>query len=263
MEENTKHNAVYYTLSSFGIFYIINNSNLISHDLSTLISIKPLFENHPYDDIFKYFLYPIIGLQLIKKIDNEEILSELKFYLKHCSESIKKKLGDLIEIEKNGGEPYLVSSFPSILDSSVTEIEPNTLPDFIIYLQKRFNINGLDINKSKIEEIKKSEILKITSNEKVLFLKLDEKKNKAILYQENTKNNEIIFYFDLAKNSDIYIITEFTSPTVEQNISSYQAIIEREFQENIYLHCTRLLQAHFLTHNSQFFKKKMNKAILC
>ena len=50
--------------------------------------------------------------------------------------------------------------FPSILDSSLTEIEPDTLPDFIIYLQERFNINELDANKSKIEEIKKSDNIK-------------------------------------------------------------------------------------------------------
>ena len=256
MEENTKHNAVYYTLSSFGIFYIINNSNLISHDLSALISIKSLFANHPYDAIFKFCLYPIINQQLIKKVDNE-ILTELEFYLRECSQSIKRRLESLLEIEKNGGYDYFVSSYPSILDSSLTEIEPGTLPDFIIYLKERFNINELDENKSKIEEIKKSEILKITSNEKVLFLKLDEKNNKAILYEQNTNSNEIIFNFDLAHYSDIYIITEFISQSVEQNIISSQAELERGFQGNpLSSLLLRLLRNNFYNYYSQSSKKK-------
>lgn len=257
MEERTKHNAVYYTLSSFGIFYIINNSNLIAHDLDPFLNIKSLFVNHPYDNIFKYFLYPIINQRLIKKIDNEEILRELIIFLRNCSNSIKKILRDLLKIEKNGGYSYIVTIFPYILDSSVTEISPGTLPYFILFLQKRLNINGLDINKSKIEEIKKSEILKITSNEKVLFLKLEEKKNKAILYQENNGSKEIIFNFDLEKDLEVYFISEFVTSTTEEKIISYQPIIEREFHEkHLPALGLGLLQANYSVHNSQSFKKE-------
>jgi hypothetical protein len=89
MEENTKHNAVYYTLSSLGIFYIINNSNLIINDLNFSPSIKNLFVNHQYNYIFKLFLYPIIEQHLIKKLD-DGIFTELRFYMRDCSNSIKK-----------------------------------------------------------------------------------------------------------------------------------------------------------------------------
>lgn len=135
------------------------------------------------------------------------------------------------DIEKKGGINYLVSSYPSILESNSKVIEPNTLPDFILYIKRKFNIMELDENNSKIEEMKKSEILMITSNTKVLFLKLDEEKNKAILYTQNDNIKEIIFNFDLEKFEDIYVISEFIPQTIEQEIISRQGIIEREFKE--------------------------------
>jgi hypothetical protein len=160
----------------------------------------------------------------------------------------------MLKIEKDGGESSFVTSFPSILDASVTEIEPGSLPDFIRIIQKRFNINGLDINKAKIEEIKKDKIFMITSNEKVLFLKLDEKKSKAILYEQNSNKKETIFNFDLEKFLDCSIITEFMPKTIEQAVFSYQNAIETAM-ERIHMPALihRLVQDYSLAHSSRSF----------
>lgn len=156
MEESAKHSAIYYTLSSLGIFYVISQSNRISDDLHYSVRIESVIKNHSNNPLFKYFLYPIIDQKLINKIDNNNIFAFLNIYLKDCTRTLGTLFEDLLEIEKNGGQSYYISTMENLLDSSLTEHDYGSLPEFINYIQQRFNINGLDPDLSKIEEIKKN-----------------------------------------------------------------------------------------------------------
>lgn len=257
MEEVTKHSAIYYTLSPLGIFYLINESKRIFSDLHYSISIDAILKNHPHNIFFKYFLYPIIEQRLVNKIDNYDIFAFLNSYLNNCTRSLITIFDDLLQIEKNGGQSYYITTVESLLDSSLKENDYGSLPNIIKYIQDRFNITGLDPTNSKIEEIKKNGLLKITSNKKILFLKRDNMKNKLLLYEQGNKNKNIIFKFNLERIDSlpgIDSIIEFRSQSIEDSIIFYQQRIEREYLKN---HLPKLLHnllenCHYNYHTSHY-----------
>jgi hypothetical protein len=238
IEGPTKHSAIYYTLSSLGIFYVISQYNRIFDDLHYSVRIELIIKNHPNNPLFKYFLYPIIDQKLINKIDNFTIFAFLNIYLNDCTKSLCTLFDNLLEIEKYGGQSYYISTIDNLLDSSLTENDYGSLPEFINYIQQRFNINGLDPKLSKIEKIKKNNTFRITSNKKILILEKDENKNKLSLYeQQNNDNKTLIFEFNLEKiesHTDTYFINELRPQSIEDSIISYQQRIEREYK-NIHL----------------------------
>lgn len=91
---------------------------------------------------------------------------------------------------------------------------------------------------SKIEEIKKNNTFKITSNKKILLLEKNENKDKLSLYeQQNNNNKTLIFEFNFEKiesHSDTFFITEIRPQSIEDSIIFYQKRIEREYK-NIHL----------------------------
>jgi hypothetical protein len=237
IEEPTKHSAIYYTLSSLGIFYVINQSNRISDDLHYTVSIEPIIKNHLNNPLFKYFLYPIIDQKLIHKIDDYNIFAFVKIYLNDCTQSLNTLFEDLLEIKKNGGQSYPISTIEHLLDSSLTKNDYGSLSEFIKYIQQRFNINGLDPNLSKIEEIKKNNTFKITSKNKILLLEKNENKDKIFLYEQQNNNKTLIFEFNyetIDSQSDTYFINEIRPQSIEDSIIFYQERIEREYK-NVHL----------------------------
>jgi hypothetical protein len=192
--------------------------------------------------------------KLLNKIDHYTIFNFLNTYLNDCFRSLSNLFNKLGEIEKNGGQSYYISTIKNLFDSTLTGKDYGSLPDFISYIQKCFNIKGLDTDNSKIEEIKKNSLFKITSKKKVLFLETDEKKEKLSLSEVKNKNRTTIFEFDLEKiDPETYFINELRSESIEQNLIVFLRRIETEYKEihlsNLVL---KLLKFFYLEYNSRY-----------
>jgi hypothetical protein len=79
----TKHGAIYYQLSFFGIYFIFLTLKINS------FSIAKLIENYSNDKLFEYFLYQFIEKKTIKEINSRFILEEIFKFLKECCSSIE------------------------------------------------------------------------------------------------------------------------------------------------------------------------------
>ena len=183
----SKHNAIYYSISSAGIFYLVKTDPQKAK--------KELILKNKNDGFFKCLLYPYIDLETLEKINSEYILSNIFRYLSKCCETIYGPLTILDSIEEEGGELYFLTVTTYLTDPEYDDHSYGS-KQFIEYIKNEFNIKWLDVNNTKITEVEKGKLFKISNgkNNELLF-ELHPERDIAIISERNRKIDE----FDIEK----------------------------------------------------------------
>lgn len=207
--ENLDHGATEYQLSTYGLYYILNYTEIPIHGLRY---------NHPDDPLFELFLYPYIEKQTISEMTGFYIDDLIINFLRQVCKSISTKLGKMGEIEFQGGVYYYRGSTTNLLDTSNIEMDYEldtkySLGSFLRYLEENLDIKWSNISQIKTESIKGYEIMKIFDNEKEITIKVIPKKNKALLL----KDGELIFEFYAREHGkqNNYFLLEFDPMSVK------------------------------------------------
>ena len=180
------HGKINYTLSSFGLFYIIKNYPYLSAK-------KELFLNYKSDELFNLFLYNYIQLSTLQNIEDEEIFKKIFRYLSECCKEIEKSLSWLSTFDK-GENPFR--------ENWIKELNNNLSTDFLTDTKnKKFNLINNDnlILASfpivKHEQTSPNSVKKITINlENPTKESFIDQMSKIILY------NSKIYLFNLCLN---------------------------------------------------------------
>ena len=192
----SKHGAIYYSLTTCGIFYILKNHLIVDY--------RNLIIEHRYDGLYENFLYPYIQFNTINKINDIQFMIRICIYLSKCCGEILETVEPLKQIEHDGGRYYPVTNTRYLLNPD----DKKPLIEFIQYLKERFGLNWLNEKGLKLEVIENDLNIVINSEGKKLFLKLYPDEKKAVLSLED----EIIFEF-LIRREDYdlvgYDIVEF------------------------------------------------------
>ena len=169
---SNKHGAIYYTLTSFGIFYLLKNH---------LADPKKIITEYKNDGIYENFLYPFLDFRTIKKIDDDHIIYKIIDYLGNCCILLSKLVQQIIDMEKQGGYSHFLGFIDTFADP-IHYDDPNYgAIRCIKYLKDKSDIPWLDIIDIKILEIEKNKIFKICRGKNELILRLYPEKKKAIL----------------------------------------------------------------------------------
>lgn len=181
-QTTSKHGAIYYSLSTFGIFYILKNRLLLQN--------KNLIIDHKYDGLFENFLYPYIQFNTINQIDDIQFTIRVCGYLAKFCDEISEKVNSLKEIQMSGGYYNFVTGTKDLL--SLKDKKPSI--KFIKYIKEKFKIRWLDGKKFRLDLIENNFNLIIQSGERKLYLKLYPDEEKAVL-----SNDDIIYEFYLER----------------------------------------------------------------
>ena len=192
----TKHGAIYYSLTTFGIFYNIKN-RLLLHN-------KNLIIDHRYDGLYENFLYPYIKFNTINQIDDIQFTIRVCGYLAKCCDDISEEVNSLKDIQLSGGYYSLVTSTKDLINLK----DKKSSTKFIKYVKEKFKIRWLDEKKFQLDLIENNLNLIIKSGERKLYLKLYPDEEKAVLSNDNNKICE--FYLE-REQADIenYELYEF------------------------------------------------------
>ncbi|MDF0681670.1 MAG: hypothetical protein P0116_11980 [Candidatus Nitrosocosmicus sp.] len=108
----TKHGAVYYTLTSFGMFYLMKSRRI--WDLDFILE-------HDKNELFEFLLYPIIKVETLRSLTDPEIIHTIFMYLIRCCQEIENTYFVRLKyVEEIGGIETLLTSIESLLDPNWT-----------------------------------------------------------------------------------------------------------------------------------------------
>jgi hypothetical protein len=177
------HHPIYYRLTTGGIFHLISKTNIFvffSDSKKANTAIETLFQNYSDNIIFKTLLYPYFQKETLSKINNEEIIAEIINYLKKCC-SLTEKITRLI---KNIPYPFLLS--PLFDWDNPEKYWISTMGQ----INDKFNLGFT--KKPHVEKINgEEEIIKVTSDKKSVDIRLNDKKDAAILTTQDKKTYEL------------------------------------------------------------------------
>ena len=226
----TKHGAIYYQLSSFGIYFIF-----LTHKIN-LINITKLIQNYPNDGLFEYFLYLYIEKKTVTKINSDIILEHVFEFLNECCSRTEGLLIMLPQIKKDRGRSDYIATIENLIDSDMEDHRSEGSKAFIDYLKTKFKIKWLNKNTSKIKLNKSDNIIEIVEKNNNLILKLDTKIKKAILYDKKNK----LFEYELEeKEKNSFAIYEFLPINVK--VSMEIAYFYLETHNSAYSLCIGIL----------------------
>ena len=206
-ETTAKHGAIYYSLTTFGIFYILKNHLIVDY--------RNLIIEHRYDGLYENFLYSYIQFDTINKINDIQFIMRVCMYLSKCCEEILETVYSLKQIQRDGGNYYPVTNTINLLDPD----DKKSLIEFIHYLKERFNLNWLNEKRLEISTIENDLNIVIKSGGKKLFLKLYPDEKKAIL----STGDEVIFEFFIRREDYRlvgYDIVEFFPGDLHEYVDS-------------------------------------------
>src|SRR5207248_2747879 len=94
-----KHNANYYKLSIYGIYYLIANGKALSHSLK-----KVTLKNYGDHPLFHFFLYPYVRCNSLLEITDSAIFSAIYSYLHELCKKIQETSDEMHHTynQKNG-----------------------------------------------------------------------------------------------------------------------------------------------------------------
>ena len=205
--EKGKHGAIYYTLSSFGVFYLFSSKSIIINPLELHDSI---ILNYEESILFKNLLFPHIPLQILKELKSLLIWNSILRYIQNCCFTIdnafvyiSKQDYIMQPIEKIGG---LLQCDPFMIDLLLEELRTGNSFDSFKSLE---SINDELLEEFLIDE-DGTEILKISNkeNQRILYFKILENKTtengkKKLQIYENDyhNNNSLIFEVDISNTT--------------------------------------------------------------
>lgn len=160
--ESTKHGAVYFKLTSYGLFYLI-----WKHPALLVPRGEKIFENYKNNKLFQLFLYPYLGNSL-NKIQSVLIFDEIFNYLSDTCSAISRLLDDLTSKEE------ILFSWQKLLASDSYD---NILLD---YLNLILNLQWLDSEVPMIEKRAKDNMIKLLGREHSVIIKTDPKNKRKL-----------------------------------------------------------------------------------
>jgi hypothetical protein len=162
-QTESRYGAKYYRLTTGGIFHILYEfKDLVVEDGNN----QRFFKIYHNNIIFKTLLYPYFDLETVLQRS-----TELLEYLGRCCEVTDKALRRLKQEKPHEHELLAVWNYT-----------PGKA-DFVLLdaLQSDFDIKWLEKQDVKIEKFDNGNAMKILSGNNFLFIRLDKKKNNAIM----------------------------------------------------------------------------------
>lgn len=200
IQKTNKHNARYYKISSFGMFYLL----------------KEEFKNNPFDfnpdiilkygntKLYDFILFKFITLETIEQIKSKFIFNKILLYLNRICIMIENLFNFITNqslllesIEKMGGL-LLTDSF--IFDYLFTkDMKRNQV--FLSHFKLSQNKYSYRYSSEILTIEDKQRIIKytITENKKEIFLKINRTKMKLEFYRnfQDIESNKIFFELDI------------------------------------------------------------------
>jgi hypothetical protein len=176
-EKESKHGAIYYRLSTGGIYYLIHN---MSREFFGLL--KNVLQNHSDSIIFKIFLDPYMERDTILQIKSTSRISRICYYLYQCCEATERA----IESINRSSIGHLAKQV--FLWQDVPGVDDHRLKNF---LKQEFDVDWLE--KAEIIKSDDHNTIKISCISKSLTIKLNDEKDKAILIINRKKEYEFTF----------------------------------------------------------------------
>jgi len=183
VKKSEKHGAIYYQLTSLGIFYSIQ-----SHYYPQF---SKLIDNYSNDEILNIFLYPYFEKHTIRSLNSGIITGIILDYLRDCLRAI---YSEVYSIMMNTRQDMTTAFFWSMIPSNDSTLNKY----FLQYLRERFEIKWLNDNASLKKSSDGRELRISSDNKKYLVMKLNENKSNVTLMD----NKDVIFEF-VALGDDI------------------------------------------------------------
>lgn len=227
--EETKHGAIFYRLTSFGVFYMIFNR--ITYQKEIIIENKN-------DQLFLLFLYPYIKFKTIESLTNDHIVSYIFSYLSKCCHNLQYFINEMRNLESNGGLFYSYGMTETITHPTYSDDPMLGSKQFVDFLKNNLNITWVDRETTKIIEVEKNKEIKILDKKNELTLKIYLDKLEAVLFDKNRN----LFKFTLEKPAkDVYELTELRPTSIKEYLSIIQPRLEREIKKNLSDLCLGIL----------------------
>ena len=219
--DNIEHGAIYYKITSIGIFYLMENMQS-GLDLEIL-------KHHGEDPFFKVFIYPYFDRETLIHLKFDHIKHEIFTYFKSCCRIFKSLFQYLESIDKDKGTYSWVEFWDAL---TLYRNEDDEKERFISILRDRFNLKWL-ASIAKIEKVDEYTIT-ISHNNRVLYLKLNEPKTKAVLsYRNKSLYEYIIRPLDEKEPDHDIMIEAFEPKNVEQALKDKEEEVSIEIYENV------------------------------
>jgi hypothetical protein len=219
--DNIEHGAIFYKITSIGIFYLMEN-------MSSNLNFE-ILKHHGEDPFFKIFVYPYFEQHTLINLKFDHIKHEIFNYFNSCCRILKDLFHYIKSIEKDKGIYSWVEFWDAL---PLYRNEDDEKERFISILRYRFNLKWLD-SKAKIEKIDEYTIT-ISQNNRIIYLKLNKSKTRAVLSYRNKILYEYIIRPLDEKDPDHNMrIEAFEPKTVEQLINDKEEEVRIEIYENI------------------------------
>ena len=177
IKRDPTHGAIYYKLTTGGIYYLIYNKNLEFINL-----LKKVLHNHSDNIIFKIFLDLYINRDTLLQIQSTSRISRICSYLHECCEAIERA----IESINRSSIGHLAEQV--FLWQDVPGVDNHRLIDF---LKRKYDVDWLE--KADIIKSDDRNIIRISHGSKYIMIKLNDEKDKAILIINRKKEYEFTF----------------------------------------------------------------------
>lgn len=169
--------AIYYRLSTGGIYYLIHNK---SREFFGLL--RNVLQNHSDSMIFKIFLDSYMERDTILQIKSTSRISRICSYLHECCEATERA----IESINRSSIGHLAKQV--FLWQDVPGVDNHRLIDF---LKQKFDVDWLE--KAEIIKSDDHNTIRISRGSKSIKIKLNDEKDKAILIINRKKEYEFTF----------------------------------------------------------------------
>jgi hypothetical protein len=178
-DTDNKHDAIYYRLTPYGIFYLFWKNSIL-----VLVHGRGIFKQYKNDKLFRLFLSPM--RESLHQIQNKAIFDDIIDYLNKICNTIVETIDNHISKEK-----IRLCSWKKLLAS-------NDLNDILLdYLNLGLNLQWLDSETPQIEKRKQENMINISGKEHYVIIRTDPKdKNKLIVIADDERFHE----FELRKN---------------------------------------------------------------
>jgi hypothetical protein len=206
--EETKHGAIFYKLTSFGIFYLVKNIPL---------NVIQILLNYKNNELFVLFLYPYIKPETIERLTDVSIFGYISHYLRKCCEEISDiLLYDMRRLKETGGNFYIIGFTDTLADPENADDPFIGSKQFVQYIKENSDLKWLDEEKSKMVEVKRNKEIQIIQNDKKLSLKIDIEALKAGLFEDDRE----VFKFMVDKyGKESYSFGVFKPVTIQDYFS--------------------------------------------
>lgn len=162
-DEDTKHDAIYYRLTPYGLFYLFwKNSVLV------LLHGREIFKNYKNDKLFHLFLYPCLT-NLLDQIQNREVFDHIIDYLDKVCNTIIGIINAYMSKEK-----VKLFSWKKLLASDFLN---DTLLE---YLNLGLDLKWLDSENPLIEKKVRENMIKISGKVHSIIIMTDRKDKKKL-----------------------------------------------------------------------------------